>query len=160
MKRLLVLAAFLGGCAAPLPDQPQPVPAPEPEPPPPVAASAPAPPAPPPAPRSENVAVAGLMETARSESAAGRLSTAAAAVERALRIEPRNPRLWQELARVRLQQRQFAQAESVAARSNSWAGSDPALRAENWRIIAEAREARGDASGAAAARESADKLSR
>ena len=81
------------------------------------------------------------METARADAAVGKLSTAAAAIERALRIEPRNPRLWQELARVRLQQRQFAQAESTAARSNSFAGSDAALRAENWRLIAEAREA-------------------
>jgi hypothetical protein len=44
------------------------------------------------------------------------------------------------LARVRLKQGQYAQAKSVAARSNSWAGSDNALRAENWRLIAEARE--------------------
>jgi cytochrome c-type biogenesis protein CcmH/NrfG len=100
------------------------------------------------------------METARADAAVGKLSTAAAAIERALRIEPRNPRLWQELARVRLQQRQFVQAESTAARSNSFAGSDPALRAENWRLIAQAREARGDADGARAALESADKLSR
>ena len=49
---------------------------------------------------------------------------AAASIERALRIEPRNPRLWQELARVRLKQGQYAQAENVAARSNSWAGDD------------------------------------
>jgi predicted Zn-dependent protease len=115
---------------------------------------------PPPISRSENVAVAGLMETARADAAVGKLSTAAASIERALRIEPRNPRLWQELARVRLQQRQFVQAESVAARSNSWAGSDSALRAENWRLIAEAREARGDTDGARAARESAEKISR
>jgi predicted Zn-dependent protease len=100
------------------------------------------------------------METARADAAAGKLPNAAAAIERALRIEPRNPRLWQELARVRLQQRQFAQAESVAARSNSWAGSDNALRAENWRLIAQSREARGDAEGARTARESAEKFSR
>jgi hypothetical protein len=153
MRRTLFLLAFLAGCAAPLPEAPEPQPPqqpiPQPEPVPPVVT-----------PRSENVAVAGLMETARTESAAGRLSTAAAAIERALRIEPRNPRLWQELARVRLQQRQFAQAESVAARSNSWAGSDNGLRAENWRIIAEARESRGDEAGARAARESAEKLNR
>ena len=106
----------------------------------------------------ENVAVAGLMQTARADAAAGRFPNAAASLERALRIEPRNPRLWQELARVRLKQGQFAQAESTAARSNSWAGKDNALRAENWRLIAEAREARGDSAGAQAARESADKL--
>jgi predicted Zn-dependent protease len=95
------------------------------------------------------------METARADVAAGRLPNAAASLERALRIEPRNPRLWQELARVRLKQGQYAQAENVAARSNSFAGSDSALRAENWRVIAEAREARGDTEGARAALEQA-----
>ena len=100
------------------------------------------------------------MESARTDAAAGKLSNAAASIERALRIEPRNPRLWQELARVRLQQGQFTQAESVAARSNSFAGNDSALRAENWRLIAQSREARGDDDGARAARESADKFSR
>jgi len=71
------------------------------------------------------------------------LRNAAASLERALRIEPRNPRLWNELAQVRLRQGQYAQAESLAARSNSWAGNDSALRADNARIIAEAREISG-----------------
>jgi len=97
------------------------------------------------------------MDGARADAAAGQLARAAASLERALRIEPRNPRLWQELARVRLKQGDFAQAESVAARSNSWAGDDDQLRAENWRLIARAREARGDTAGARAALELAEK---
>jgi Tfp pilus assembly protein PilF len=105
----------------------------------------------------ESVAVAGLMDSARASAASGDLSAAAASLERALRIEPRNPRLWHELARVRLKQGQHAQAESVAARSNSWAGEDKALRAENWRLIAESRRARGDSEGAQAALEQANR---
>ena len=101
--------------------------------------------------------MAGLMDSARADTAAGNLAGAAASLERALRIEPRNPRLWHELARVRLKQGQFAQAESVAARSNSWAAADRTLRAENWRLIAQSREARGDAEGAKAALESASR---
>jgi len=96
------------------------------------------------------VAIAGLMDTARADTAAGRLANAAATLERALRIEPRNPRLWHELARVRLKQGQYAQAESVAARSNSW----------NWRLIAEARTARGDAEGARTALDAAERIGR
>jgi cytochrome c-type biogenesis protein CcmH/NrfG len=98
------------------------------------------------------------MQSARADAASGRLPNAAASLERALRIEPRNPRLWHELARVRLQQREFIQAENTAARSSSWAGGDNALRAENWRLIAQAREARGDISGARAALDSARRL--
>jgi tetratricopeptide (TPR) repeat protein len=113
-----------------------------------------------PSPKTENVAVAGLLQSARSDSEAGKLGSAAATLERALRIEPKNPRLWQELARVRLKQGEYGQAESVAARSNAWAGSDNGLRAENWRLIAQSRDARGDSQGARAALDAADKLGR
>ena len=155
MRLLVLLVVLLAGCAT----------SPETPPPPPQEPGAAAPPpaaepVPPPVARSENVAVAGLMESARADAAAGKLSTAAASIERALRIEPRNPRLYQELARVRLQQTNFTQAENMATRSNFFAGSDNALRAENWRLIAQAREARGDADGAREAREAVEKFSR
>jgi Tfp pilus assembly protein PilF len=148
-KRLVLVLVFVAGCSTTPTPEPAPAstPAPAPE-----LGTKPAP--------SENVAVAGLMQSARSDAAAGKLTNAAATLERALRIEPRNPRLWQELARVRLKQGEYAQAESVAARSNSWAGSDNTLRAENWRLIAEAREARGDAQGARAALETAGRVGR
>jgi predicted Zn-dependent protease len=136
-----VFAALLAGCAS----GPAPSPTPVPE-------TRPAP--------NENVAIAGLMQSARADAAAGRLPNAAATIERALRIEPRNPRLWRELALVRLKQGEYVQAESVAARSNSWAGNDSTLRAENWRLIAQAREARGDADGARTALETAAKIGR
>ena len=143
MRALLAfLAVVIGGCA--LVQQPAPGPAPLP---------APAPTAA----RTENAAIAGLLDGARADAASGRLANAAASLERALRIEPRNPRLWQELARVRLKQGEYAQTESTAARSNSWAGGDSTLRAENWRLIAQAREARGDTAGARAALEAADR---
>jgi len=142
MRILLALAALLGGCAAVVQAPgPFPEPAPLPE----------------PAARTENLAIAGLLDGARADAAAGRLANAAASIERALRIEPRNPRLWQELARVRLKQGDYVQTESTAARSNSWAGGDNALRAENWRLIARARDARGDAEGAKAALETAER---
>jgi predicted Zn-dependent protease len=146
MKRSLALAALVAGCST-LPDIPPPPGAPVED-----RVSRPAPPA------SENVAVLGLVQNARADTSAGRLANAGATLERALRIEPRNPRLWQELARVRLKQEEFAQAESLAVRSNAWAGSDAALRAENWRLIAEAREARGDSQGARTALETAARM--
>jgi hypothetical protein len=141
MKLLIyVLAALLAGCAtAPDPSRPeQPAPAPSPQ-----AQQLPAPPperVPPP--RAETTAVAGLMESARSDTAAGRLPNAAATLERALRIEPRNARLWHDLAQVRFRQRDFAQAESLAARSNTLAGNDADLRSANQRLIEDARAAR------------------
>ena len=130
MKRFLTPFLFtllLAGCAAP----PQGPAEPEPAPPPPEAPAA-----------RENVAVAGLMESARNDAASGRLVQAAASLERALRIEPRNPRLWHELARVRLRQGDTAQAANLAARSNSFAGADAQLRAANQGIIDQARTGR------------------
>ena len=148
---LLVLAVIIAGCAAVVP-----MPGPAPESTPELPASAPpAPEVPAPAARTESIAIAGLMDGARTDAAAGRLANAAAQLERALRIEPRNPRLWQALARVRLKQGDYIQVEGLAARSNSWARDDPLLRAENWRLIAQAREARGDEQGALVAREAA-----
>ena len=140
---LLAVTAFLAGCAS--------TPRPEPGPPPPS-------PLPPSSPgHVESPAIASLIDTARAENSAGRLANAAASLERALRIEPRNPRLWQELSRVRLSQRDYVQAESCAARSNSWAGGDAPLIGDNWRLIAQAREARGDADGARAALDAANR---
>lgn len=138
MKRLIYAMALLAGCAtAPEPPK-EPAPAPAPE-----AQQLPAPsPERVPPPRAETTAVAGLMESARADTAAGRLPNAAATLERALRIEPRNARLWHDLAQVRLRQRDYAQAESLAARSNTLAGSDSDLRAANQRLIDEARAAK------------------
>lgn len=158
MKRLFVLL-LLAGCAAQTPapvvtSTPAPSPAPAPSPVP----SEPAAPQPLRPATRESTAVASLMDSARTDTAAGRLANAAASLERALRIEPRNPRLWSELARVRFQQRDYAQAESTALRSESWAGKDNLLRADNWRLIAAAREARGDSTGANQAREAASRF--
>ena len=111
-------------------------------------------------PISDNAAVRALAEQAGLEVADGRLTSAAATLERALRIEPRNPRLWLELARLRLTQGEADQAEQLAARAASFAGNDRALRAANWRLIAEARRARGDPAGARQALERAARYER
>src|SRR5215510_11273683 len=111
-RLVVLLLALLAGCAS--------SPRPEPGPPPTPFSTLP--------PHPETPAVASLIDNARLDSQAGRFANAGASLERALRIEPRNPRLWQELARVRYSQREFAQAESCAQRSNSWAGGDNALR--------------------------------
>lgn len=102
-------------------------------------------------PVSDNAAVRGLTAEARADLSAGRYASAASGLERALRIEPRNPRLWQELAALRLAQGDAAQAENLATRALSYAGGDRQLRAANWRLIAAARSARGDQAGAAEA---------
>lgn len=104
---------------------------------------------------SANAAVVGLLQIARANVEAGRYPGAVASIERALRIEPKNARLWHELARLRYEQGDYTLAENLAARSNSWAGADNALRRDNWLLIAETRARRGDDTGAETARERA-----
>lgn len=106
-------------------------------------------------PVSENQAVLSLADGARADGEAGRYSAATAALERALRIEPKNPMLWQQLAQLHMRRGDYVQAETMAARSNTWAGTSRALRAANWQLIGEARARRGDAGGAQTAYEKA-----
>ena len=97
---------------------------------------------------SRNPAVTALLEKAEVQTSAGQLNQADASLERALRIEPRNPALWQQLARLRFEQGLFSQAENLARKSNSLAAGNRSLRKENWNIIAQARNALGDVQGA------------
>jgi Tfp pilus assembly protein PilF len=113
-----------------------------------------------PPPVSDNSAVLALVDGARADATAGKFGTAAASIERALRIEPKNPYLWHELARIHFQQGDWVQAESHAARSNSFAGGNKPLRAANWRLIAEARAGSGDDAGARVARDRAGEMER
>lgn len=91
--------------------------------------------------------VATLMAKAESELGAGHLDRSAASLERAIRIEPRNPLLWHRLAAIRLRQGHYVQAESMASKSNSLIDSDVPLARKNWQIIAEVRRLMGDAQG-------------
>lgn len=111
-------------------------------------------------PVSGNGAVVALADSARADTATGNYTSAAAALERALRIEPRNARLWHELAQLKLKQGDASQAANMAARSNSWAGADKLLRAANWRVIGEAKRALGDEAAANTAFDKADALLR
>lgn len=99
--------------------------------------------------------VLALLTAAQQQQGSGDLNGASASLERAQRIAPREPQVLYKLAQVRLAQGDTAQAEQVARRGLALAGGRPTLQASLWDVIAKAREAQGDASGAAAARQSA-----
>jgi predicted Zn-dependent protease len=109
-------------------------------------------------PISENTAVLALLDRAHQDSEAGRRDVAGASLERALRIEPRNPWLWHELAQLRLAQGKYAQAVSLAQKSNSFARPDRSLQSRNWRLIGDARMALGNRVGAEQALHRAEML--
>jgi predicted Zn-dependent protease len=98
--------------------------------------------------QSGNKAVIALVDRARLDTGAGKREAAGSSLERALRIEPRNAWLWHELAQLRVTQGQYAQAISLAQKSNSFAGRDRRLQALNWRVIGNARVGQGNSAGA------------
>lgn len=160
----LVVLLLLGACTAPAPREGQPPLVPPDRP------LEPPPPAPSPfgyredagyARSAEEVsgpAVINLLNRSRDDLAAGRMEQAVASLETALRIERRNPFVWQELARAHLARFQLEDAEIVAQRSNSFARGNPYIEIENWRVIEQARSGRGDRAGAEAARDKVAEL--
>jgi predicted Zn-dependent protease len=97
---------------------------------------------------SGNQAVVALLDRAQTDTDSGQREAAGASLERALRIEPRNPWLWLELAQLRLAQGQYAQAITLAKKSNSFTGHQRRVQAGNWQVIGQARVAQGDSAGA------------
>lgn len=69
-----------------------------------------------------------LMQQSRAHLALGEYPEAAASLERAIRIEPGNPWLWLELARVHYAAGDRRQAEAHARKASSLAGTDDAAR--------------------------------
>lgn len=96
-------------------------------------------------------AIVALLDDADHYAVSGKKQEAVASIERALRIEPKNPLLWHKLGQLRLQEGQWDQAIAMARKSNVLAPGNRSLQAENWMIIAKARDATGDKQGAAEA---------
>ena len=103
-------------------------------------------------------AVQALIDQSATQGAAGNYPAAVGSLERALRIEPRNAHLWNKLAHLRLNQGQNGLAEELASKSNTLAGADLELKRDNWTLIAAARRAVGDISGARVAERKARML--
>lgn len=95
------------------------------------------------APVSRNKATNSLVAQASRMRAAGNLESAAASLERALRIEPRNGWLWHRLAQIRLDQGRNDLAINLARKSSSLAAGDQELVRANRELIRRASHGRG-----------------
>lgn len=84
-----------------------------------------------------------LVAQSHRQAAGGDYGQAAATLERALRIEPDNPLVWVELGRVRLGEKDAAQADAMGRKALSLATGDPNAQAGSWRLIADALRVRG-----------------
>ncbi|MEM8815057.1 MAG: tetratricopeptide repeat protein [Pseudomonadota bacterium] len=76
-----------------------------------------------------------LVAQGRTQLAAGDTTRAAASIERALRIEPRNSGWWVELGNVRLAEGNVQQALALGQKARRLAGSDRAAQAAAERLI-------------------------
>lgn len=96
----------------------------------------------------QNPAVKTLLAQASEAEQQGQYEEAALLLERALRIQPRDPELLQQMAEVQVQKRDYEQALSFAVRSYDAGPRVGEICARNWRTISLARDRLGDANGA------------
>jgi Tfp pilus assembly protein PilF len=151
----LLASLYFAGCAVPSPYEPPAPPQPTPSdergsqvetqpgsPPTTVEESQPLP-APPPREPTLGAASQALVQQAQAQLAVKNYAVAAGSIERALRIEPDNPLLWIELAKVRQAEGNYVQAENLARKAVSMSVQAPRTQAQAWQLIAETYRARG-----------------
>ena len=123
MRRLLIVLLFgLSGCADLPFKQPSGAASGGP-------ASAPREEVQPETPSGSAAAVEQLVASSRTSRASGDYAHASADIERAIRIEPRNPYLWLELGEIHLSRNDARQAAATARKAMSIAGQDAAATA-------------------------------
>jgi Tfp pilus assembly protein PilF len=88
------------------------------------------------------------MEQAREAESQGNFDAAVVSLERAMRIQPRDPEILQAMAEVQLHKRDYEQALNFAVRSYDSGSRVGELCARNWHTIAVSRERLGDNRGA------------
>ncbi|WP_299202251.1 tetratricopeptide repeat protein [uncultured Amphritea sp.] len=105
---------------------------------------------------NSNPAIIALLQGAREQQKQGDYSAAQSSLERAQRIDPRDPHVYLRLADLRRQQGQYLQAEQFALKGLTLARGKSGLERKLWFLIADIRSEGGDHSGAADARDKAN----
>jgi len=100
-----------------------------------------------------------LVNQAQAQRLKGDLPGATVSLERALRIEPNNPLLWIEMGKLRMDQRNYPQAENMGRKALSMAVGDDRTQAAAWQLVGESLKARGRNPEAQAAFDKAKALS-
>lgn len=100
-------------------------------------------------------AVIALVNEAEINTRSGQFDSAASKIERALRIDSRNPELTFKLAEIRLKQEQPKLSEELAKRADVLAGNQRSLKARIWNLIAQSKIMQRDAEGQAVAEKKA-----
>ena len=95
------------------------------------------------APATLSPASRSLVAQAQTQRKKGDLPGATVSLERALRIEPNNPLLWIEMGRLRMDQQNYPQAESMGRKALSMSVGDPHTQSSAWLLISDSLKARG-----------------
>ncbi len=107
-------------------------------------------------PAGTSPAVVALINEADRSRGRGDLDGSVVVLERALRIDSRNPTLTYKLAQLRLKQSKPQLAEDLAGKAALLAGSDLDLKRKSWLLIAEARQNQQNFQGAKDAKAKAE----
>ncbi len=107
-------------------------------------------------PSGTSPAVTALIADADRSRDRGDLDGSVVVLERALRIDSRNPTLTYKLAQLRLKQSKPKLAEDLAGKAALLAGSDLDLKRKSWLLIAEARQNQQNFQGAKDAKAKAE----
>jgi len=107
-------------------------------------------------PSGTSPAVVALISESDRNRNGGDLDAAVVVMERALRIDSRNPTLTYKLAQLRIKQNKPQLAEELAGKAALLAGSDLDLKRKSWLLIAEARQMQQNTQGAKEAKAKAD----
>ena len=99
-----------------------------------------------------------LVSQAQAQRQKGDLPGATVSLERALRIEPSNPLLWIEMGRLRMDQRNYLQAENMARKALATSVGDDRTQAAAWQLVGDSLKARGNNPQAQAAYDRAKAL--
>lgn len=108
--------------------------------------------------QGSNSAVVALLGDAQQAAGRGDYANAESQVERALRIAPRDPQIYLQLAAVKRQQGEYLQAEQVALRGIALAAGLPDFKRRLWRELALIRTQAGDFAGATQAEAEAERF--
>lgn len=95
----------------------------------------------------QNPAVKELLASAGHAESSGDYGQAATLLERALRIQPRDPEILQSMAEIQLQMKDYGQALNFATRSYDVGPRVGEICSRNWRTIGVSREYLGDHNG-------------
>ena len=100
------------------------------------------------APKAEGeTAVSALLKKASGSLGKGDLDGAAAYLENAQRLDPKNSKILYDIANIRYHQGRYKEAESMASRAVQTGGSNAMLK-KSWSLISNSRNKLGDSQGA------------